>query len=367
MSSEEDESDKTEEPTHKRLQDARQKGQVANSREVNTWFILLAVTIILAVLAPAMATDVLETLAPFISAPHAIPTDGLFLRDFFAGIVETLAIAALVATIMLIVAALIGGVIQHGPLFTTEPVIPKLSKISPQKGAKRLFSARSLVEFAKSLGKVLIVGTIAALVLWPQLDRMETYVTLAPAEVLGEMARLALLLLVTVVAVMAVIAVADLVYQKYEHTKQLRMSKREVKDEHKQAEGDPHIRARLRQIRLERARRRMMQQVPEADVVITNPSHYAVALKYDDRTMEAPKLIAKGSDRVAERIREVAVENAIPVVENPPLCRALYASVDLDRPIPIEHYQAVAEVISYVWRLKGRLPQRRPRAAAPAG
>ncbi|MBL29181.1 MAG: flagellar biosynthesis protein FlhB [Rhodospirillaceae bacterium] len=363
----EDDSEKTEQPTDKRLRDAFERGQVASSKEVNTWLILLTATIILAVLGPSMARSVMDVLTPFVAQPHAIPTDGLFLRDFFVGIVKALAVAAVVAAAMLVAAAVAGGTLQHGPLLTADPITPKLSKISPRQGFKRLFSTRSLVEFGKGLLKILIVGSIAGLVLWPQFDDLDHYVSMAPVDLLDELQRLSLLLLVTVVAVMAVIAVLDFIYQKYEHTKQLRMSKQEIKDEFKQAEGDPMVKGRLRQIRLERARRRMMQSVPEADVVITNPTHYAVALKYDDKTMDAPTLVAKGADRVAERIREIATENGIAIVENPPLCRALFAGVEIDQQVPVEHYQAVAEIISYVWRLRGRLPQRKPRTAPAAG
>lgn len=363
----EDDSEKTEQPTHKKLQDAFQRGQVASSKEINTWLILLTATIILAVLGPSMATAVMDILAPFVAQPHAIPTDGLFLRDFFVGLVKALAVAAVVAAAMLVVAALAGGTLQHGPLITADTITPKLSKISPRQGLKRMFSVRSLVEFGKGLLKILIVGTIAGLVLWPQLDGLDHYVSMAPVALLGDLQRLSLLLLITVVAVMSVIAVLDFIYQKYEHNKQLRMSKQEIKDEYKQAEGDPMVKARLRQIRLERSRRRMMQAVPGADVVITNPTHYAVALKYDDKAMEAPMLVAKGADRVAERIREIAIENRVAVVENAPLCRALFAGVEIDQQVPVEHYQAVAEIISYVWRLKGRLPQRKPRTAPAAG
>ena len=173
-------------------------------------------------------------------------------------------------------------------------------------------------------------------------------------QLLEEIQTLVVRLLIGAAAIMAVIAVADYIYQKYEHIKQLKMSRQEIRDEHKQSEGDPHVKARLRQIRHERARQRMMSAVPQADVVVTNPTHFAVALKYDTETMAAPVVVAKGVDNVAFRIREVADENDVPIVENPPLARALFGGVELDQQIPEEHYQAVAQIISYVYRLKGR-------------
>nr|NIR60380.1 flagellar biosynthesis protein FlhB [Gammaproteobacteria bacterium] len=242
-----------------------------------------------------------------------------------------------------------------GLVFSTEPIAPKLEKLSLAKGLKRLFSSRSLVEFLKGLAKISIVTAVVVLLLWPEQEVIPNVTAMTAAQFVGMLQGLAVRILVAVLAVMTVIAVLDFLYQKHQHLKRLRMSKQELKEEFKQTEGDPMIKARLRQIRMERARRRMMAAVPEADVVVTNPTHYAVALKYDPQMTEAPVLTAKGIDSIALRMREVAEQHDVPIVENPPLSRALYDNVELDQEIPPEHYRAVAEVIGYVMRLKGKL------------
>ncbi|MEM6492688.1 MAG: flagellar type III secretion system protein FlhB, partial [Pseudomonadota bacterium] len=216
----------------------------------------------------------------------------------------------------------------------------------------RLFSLRSLVEFGKSFFKLILIGGACALVIIPQMDFMPRMVGQSTTSMIGDLWDAVLLIVIVVLALMTVIAGIDFLYQRYEHDKKLRMTKQQVKDEYKQTEGDPQIKARLRQIRTQRARARMMQNVPESDVVVTNPTHYAVALKYDQGEMAAPKVTAKGQDLVALKIREIAEENEVPIVENPPLARALHAGVELEEEVPPEHYQAVAEIIGYVMRLK---------------
>ena len=273
------------------------------------------------------------------------------------GIGSILALPAL----LLIAAALAASLVQHGFLFAPERLKPDLKKISPIAGMKRLFSLRSVAEFLKGLLKIAIVGTVAVLLMLPVISELPSVPDKSVADNLGMIHALAVRMLAGVVAVLALIAGLDFMYQRFEHSKKLRMTKQEVKDEYKQTEGDPHVKARLRAIRIERARQRMMQAVPEADVVITNPTHYAVAIKYDVEEMPAPKVVAKGVDQLAERIRAVAEEHGVPIVENPPLARTLHAAVDLDEEIPAEHYRAVAEVIAYVMRLKGRLIPAPPR------
>ena len=218
-----------------------------------------------------------------------------------------------------------------------------------------MFSLRSLMELSKGSLKILVVGGVGAILLAPYFDRLEHVVGLPLPVFLEELQMLVVRLMMGVLVVMLVVAVIDLVYQRNEHYKKMRMTKQELKDEYKQTEGDPHVKSKLRQLRSERARQRMMQAVPEADVVITNPTHYSIALKYDPATMEAPVCLAKGVDEVALRIREVAKEHDIVLYEDVPLARTLYDVVDLDETIPYEHFKAVAEVISYVFRLKGKL------------
>lgn len=211
-----------------------------------------------------------------------------------------------------------------------------------------------MVEFIKGILKLIIVGGIAYILLAPEFDRLEALLQMDVIDLLREIQVLIIRMMIGVVSIMAVIAALDYAYQRYEHLKQMRMSRQEVRDEYKQSEGDPQVKARLRQIRTERARTRMMAAVPQADVVVTNPTHFAVALQYDSESMAAPTVVAKGADDVAFRIRDIANDNDVPIVENPPLARALFAGVDIDQQIPEEHYKAVAQLISYVYGLKGR-------------
>jgi len=257
--------------------------------------------------------------------------------------------------LFLMFAAFIGPFAQVGPLFAPEGLLPKMDKISPIKGFGRIFSKRSLMEFLKGLLKMGLVGGVGFILIYPFFDSIEHLVGLPLPFFLDTLHTLVLKMLAGVLVVLLVVALIDLVFQQKEHTMKMRMTKQEVKDEYRQAEGDPQVRAKLRQLRAERASQRMMQSVPEADVVITNPTHYAIALKYDPDVMDAPKCLAKGHDQVALRIREVAKEHNIIIYEDKPLARSLYDIVEIDQTIPAEQYKAVAEVISFVFKQKGRL------------
>lgn len=355
MSDQPDESQKTEEPTSKRLRDARDRGQVATSRELNTWIILFGTGILIAMAAPMFFRDVRDLVLAFISRPHTIPADaggmGSYLTNF---LIELMFIMALPFSVLFFL-ALAAGLMQNGFLFAVKQLEPKLEKISLLKGAKRLFSLKGIVEFLKGILKIVIVGAIGVILLLPEIGRLDTLPTMESGEILDEIWALVLRIFAAILAILLAIAIADIVYQRVEHKKQLRMTKQEVKEEFKNTEGDPQIKARLRQIRMERSRQRMMQAVPDADVVVTNPTHFAVALKYEPEVMDAPKCVAKGQDLLAYRMRELADEHEIPIVENAPLARALYASVEVDDFIPPDHYEAVAKVISYVFQLKGKV------------
>ncbi len=356
-----DDAQKTEEPTAKKLHDAREKGQIARSQEVSHWFMILAFTLIVAFLAPTVAGDLSGTLVNFIARPHAIPMGVAGVGDVLRGALGALALALMAPVGVALIAALVSGFVQSGAILTLEPMKTKLSKISLLSGAKRLFSMRAAVEFAKGIVKIVIVATAVGFVLWPKRDLIPILPTLEMIQFLAIIQDLGVRVLITVLAVTTLVAGLDYIFQRHKHMKEMRMSRQEIKDEFKQTEGDPMVKARLRQIRTERARQRMMAAVPEADVVVTNPTHFAVALKYDPVTMSAPKLIAKGVDSLAHRIRELAEELDIPVVENPPLARALHGGVEVDHEVPAEHYKAVAQIIGYVWRLKGRkVPGRAP-------
>jgi flagellar biosynthetic protein FlhB len=354
VAEETEDAQKTEEPTPRRLEEARRKGQVASSREVNHWFIILAGAISFMALAPGMGKGVVSALSPFVTQPDLFVASPNSLGAALKGMLGDVLLAVLPIIALTVVAAILAGVVQSGLVFSTERIKPELSKISIAKGMKRLFSMKSIAEFVKSVLKLIIVGSVVAMLFIPIFDDLPSITTMSTIDAMALLQSLAVRLFIGVLAVMTVIAVIDFLYQRFEHMKSLRMSRQEIKDELKQTEGDPQVRARLRQIRTERARRRMMAAVPDADVVITNPTHFAVALKYDPAAMTAPRVIAKGADLVAERIRDLARENDIPLVENPPLARALYSSVELEQEIPTEHYKAVAEIISYVFRLKGR-------------
>lgn len=351
-----DASQKTEEPTQRRLEQAREKGQVAKSQEINHWFMFLAMTIVIGVFGGSLLRKIAASLYRFVEKPHTIRVDSLALREAVVAALADIALAAALPIALILLAAVLAGTVQNGLMFSAETIKPKLEKLSLIKGAKRLFSSRSLVDFAKGIAKISIVAAVLVILVWPEVAAIPTITGMSLEQVMHLLQALTLRVLIGVLSVMTAIAALDYLYQKHQHTKQLRMSKQELKEEFKQTEGDPIVKSRLRQIRMERARKRMMAAVPEADVVITNPTHYSVALKYDPAEMEAPVLVAKGIDTLAMRIREIARDNDIPVMANPPLTRALYESVELDQPVPPEHYRAVAEIIGYVMRLKGKLP-----------
>ena len=349
-----DDGQKTEEPTPKRLQDARKRGQVIQSREVNNWIMIFAGTLVLMMALPYALLQMKASLTGFIEHPQSFPTDPRGLGDVMLGLFSDVGIALFLPILILFIASIAGPFIQIGPLFTTETIQPSLEKISLMAGAKRLFSFRAIIEFLKGLLKLAIVSAVGVMLLLPFFDSIEHFVGLDLAQALDELQYLILRLLTGVLGVLAVVATLDYLYQRHEFMKKMRMSKQEIREEYKQTEGDPHVKARLRELRATKARQRMIQSVPEADVVITNPTHYAVALKYETKDMDAPVMLAKGVDQVAQKIKEVAKEHKIPIVENAPLARALYASMEIDEMIPREHYKAVAEVISYVFKIKNR-------------
>ena len=363
MSEDQDPATKTEDPTPKRLSESQRKGQVAKSQEVNHWFMMFGATMVFVIFGRGLLTEVRFAVLPFIETPHLIATDPGHLMVVLRNLLRLLLFSLAPIFGVLVIAAIAANVVQNKPVFTGERIKPKLDKLSMIKGFKRLFSMRSVVEFVKSFLKILIIASVIGFLVWPDRDVLTQLMTVETVDILKIIEREALVMLIAVIAIMAIIAVADVLYQKYEHIKSLRMSKQEVKDEQKQAEGDPIIKARIRQVRMERARRRMMAAVPQADVVVTNPTHYAVALAYKAEEMVAPKLVAKGVDTVAFKIREIAEQHQVPVVENPPVAQALYATVDIDQGIPVEHYRAVAEIIGYVMRLKGRMKPRTRRVA----
>jgi len=352
MAEEQDDSEKTQDPTQRRLDEAVRRGDVVKSQEVNAWFVLAAAALVLLSFSGSMSTQLLAMFRGILGNAGRMTVDGGGLMHLAREIsVETLAAVA-IPFLLLVLAAIGGNAIQHRLVWSTESLTPKLSKISPISGAGRLFSKQALANFVKGLAKLAIVGTVATALLWPARKHLERLVSTDPSAIAPFSRSLALQLFGGVVAILAVIAAVDYLFQYRQWYERQKMSIREMRDEFKETEGDPKIKAKVRQLRMQRVKKRMMAAVPQATVVITNPTHFAVALKWE-RGMSAPICVAKGQDLIALRIRGVAEENGVPVVENPPLARTLHATVEIDAEIPAEHYKAVAEVISYVMRLNG--------------
>ncbi|MDR3493602.1 MAG: flagellar biosynthesis protein FlhB [Ancalomicrobiaceae bacterium] len=346
-----DEEDKTEEPSQKRLDEAVQRGDVVKSIEVATFFGLAATTALVAWMSSGIGKTLMLSLSALIGHADEVPMDHAGLAAVYLELGKTVALALGLPMLMFMVAGVVGNMVQHRIVWSLEPLMPKLSKVSPLAGLKRLFSKDSLVNLVKGLIKIFVVGAAMWLAIRPELRRLDGIVAAEPIGILEITQRLAIKLMTAVMVVMAVVAGADYLYQRQRWIHRLRMSRHEMKEEFKQQEGNPEIKQKLRQIRQARSRRRMMAAVPSSTVVIANPTHYAVALAYEPG-MRAPKCVAKGVDLIALKIREVAEKAEVPVIENPPLARALHKSVEIDAEIPEEHYRAVAEVVGYVMKLR---------------
>jgi flagellar biosynthesis protein FlhB len=347
----EDSDDKTEDPTQKRLDDAHEKGDVAKSQEVNTWFVISGATLVLSTFSGSMGSGMLAPMRGVIANSWMIRTDGAGLLELAQRLSYAVLAAVGVPFLLLALAAIAGNMIQHRLVWSAESLKPKFSKISPGAGLKRIFGKQAAANFLKGLFKLLALGVVMTAVLWPERHRLESFMSFDPAMVLGATTGMILHLLGAVVAALVVVAILDYFFQYRQWYERQKMSLQEMKDEFKQSEGDPHIKAKIRQLRQQRMKKRMMAAVPKASVIITNPTHFSVALAYD-RDMSAPICVAKGVDNIALKIREIAKEHEIPIVENVPLARALYATVEIDEEIPVEHYHAVAEIIGYVMGLK---------------
>lgn len=353
MSEQPDQSEKTEDPSQKRLEDAHKKGDVVKSQEVTTWFMILGSAMVFAFLAPMTSQSVLESLQGMIAKADLYEVGGPAFGQVIFVVATSVLGALLIPLALLALCGIAGNMVQHRLVFSSEQMKPKLSKISPLAGAKRLFSTEALVNFGKGLFKLVVFSTAMVMVVWPERDRLDMIMNSEPVEILILFQDIGIRLFIITLIAVTIIAGLDYMYMRHKWWKRQMMTLKEVKDEYKQQEGDPHLKGRIRQIRMERSRKRMMAAVPDATVVITNPTHYAVALKYD-RDMAAPQVLAKGVDSIALRIRGLARDHDIPIVENPPLARALYAGAEVGDQIPEEHFKAVAQVIGYVMRLKQR-------------
>jgi flagellar biosynthetic protein FlhB len=355
MADDNDDSQKTEAPTQRRLDEAREHGDVVKSQEVNTLILLAGGTLVIAIFGQPAAKAFAQYFLVFLQSPEQM---GVGSGDMQALMKQALlGLAAVIGPVLglMMGAGLAANLIQHRPIFSGERLKPDFSKLSLLKGLKRMFGIDGIANLVKGFLKLGVVGVALWTVLWPERARLEAVMGESPGAVAGDMVHLLIRILIAALIAMAAIAAADYGLAYFQFMKRNRMSKHEIKEEFRQTEGDPAVKAKIKQVRQERARRRMMTAVPEATVIIANPTHFAVALKYESGKMAAPICVAKGVDALALRIREVAESHDVPVVENPPLARALYASVEVDEVVPPEHYKAVAQVIGYVMRLTGKL------------
>jgi flagellar biosynthesis protein FlhB len=359
---EEDESQKIFDPSPRKLEEARKKGDVVKSADVAALLILAVASMVLLNMGGRIGGEIIEYCRTFIERPHEIAVDGGALQRLMLNVLYHIGIALATLFGAMSIAALAGHTGQSGLLFATDKLMPKADKISPIAGFKRIFGKDALVQFGKTLFKVLVLGIVAYYVIKPKLLSTENLITLEPTQLGGVIGEILKELLMKLLIVLGIFAGADYFFQHMSFMKRNKMSKHEMKEEFKNTEGDPLIQSKLRQLRQKRARERMMQNVPKASVIITNPTHYAVALRYVAGENAAPICLAKGVDRIALKIREVAGQHNIPIIEDPPLARALFASVDIEETIPAEFYQAVAKIIGTILNIASK--RKSPQSAA---
>jgi flagellar biosynthetic protein FlhB len=344
--------ERTEEPTPRRLQKAKEKGQIARSRELGTMGVLLVGGTTLLLIGGSLVRTIVDIAHLGLQLTPEQARDPARLLVVF----EAAGIEALVALMPFFVMVTLVAVLSHMALggwsFAATAMAFKWEKMDPVKGLKRVFGPKGLMELAKALGKFLVVLGVAVWLLWWQVDHYLALSQMPPEAALAETVWIILVSFLVVAAALVVVAAVDVPFQLWDHKRQLKMTRQEVKDEYKDTEGKPEVKQKIRQLQREMAQRRMMEDVPKADVVVTNPTHFAVALRYDQQRAPAPVLVAKGSDRVATRIRELAAEHDVPRVEAPLLARALYHSTEIGQEIPQRLYVAVAQVLAYCYRLR---------------
>lgn len=370
--------EKTEQPSQRRLDQAREKGQVARSRELSTFAVLLAGGGTLWFMGASFTQHMVKMLHDGLTLNRdmALNPDLMIPRLYELSLGMLMTFAPLLVAVFL--AAALSPLLLNGWLFSVEALQPKFSKLNPISGVARMFSRTALVELVKAIGKAVLVGGVAALVIWHNKDAVMSLGTQAAAASIPQMGHLIGMSFMLIVGAMLLIVLIDVPFQLWDHNKKLMMTKEEVRQEAKETEGDPMVKGRIRSLQREAARRRMMAAIPTADVVVTNPTHYAVALKYSEtvvpektgrsgrRAMSAPVVVAKGSHLLALRIREIAQEHNVPILEAPPLARALHKHTDLGQSIPEALYTAVAEVLAYVYQLRRYEKQGGPRPQEPA-
>ncbi len=356
--------DKSERPTGKRLADARKKGQAPCSRELNTLALTLGGVVLLLAFGPRYAEGLMTTMRVNFRVARADLLDPATLLDHLVGgLRDALLLLAPFFAAMLAIAVL-ASIALGGFHFSTQALVPKFSKLNPLAGFKRMFSTKGLVELLKAVLKFLLIGGVTVLVLWHDADRLVALGTADVRVAIGEVFDLLASATLLLASTLLLLAVIDVPFQLWEHHRGLRMTKQEVRDEMKDTEGRPEVKGRIRQVQREMAQRRMMAEVPKADVVVTNPTHFAVALRYESG-MTAPRVVAKGADQVAARIRELAGEHQVPVVEAAPLARAIYFNAEVGETIPAALYLAVAQLLAYVFQLQAWREEGGERPAPP--
>jgi len=360
----EDNDDKTESPTPQRLEKAREEGQIPRSRELTSLLILLVGVCIIWIGGESLARRLAALLSSGLRFDHRIINDPNLILGQIILLIREAMLGLLPLITGVVVVALIGPVMLGGLVFSGKSLSLKLDKLNPLPGIKRMFSAQSAAELVKALLKAALVGSVTGFYLWSHWPDMMHLISQSPLTAMGNALNLVGLCALLVALGVIPMVGFDVFWQIHSHIKKLRMSRQDIRDEFKQSEGDPHVKGRIRQMQRAAARRRMMADVPKADVIVTNPTHYSVALQYDESKMSAPKVVAKGAGLVALRIRELAAEHRVPVLEAPPLARALYRHAEIGQQIPGQLYAAVAEVLAWVWQLKrwrlagGQRPQK---------
>ena len=348
----EDNDDKTESPTAQRLQKAREEGQIPRSKELTSVLIMLAGVCILWFGGASFGHRLSMVLSSGLRFDHKIISDQNLILGQIIMMLKTALIGMLPLLVGVVIIALVAPVLLGGLVFSTKTLAFKFSKLNPISGIGRLFSAQVGAELVKALMKALLMGGVAGLFLWQHWPDMMRLMSESPLTAMASAMNIAGLCALLVSLSIIPMVGFDVFWQIYSHLKKLRMSRQDIRDEFKQSEGDPHVKGRIRQMQRSAARRRMMADVPKADVIVTNPTHYSVALQYDENKMSAPKVVAKGAGAVALRIRELGTENRVPILEAPPLARALYRHAEIGQQIPGQLYAAVAEVLAWVWQLK---------------
>ena len=344
--------EKTEEPTSKKLEDAKKKGQIARSKELGTMFVLIFSAISLLLYGPEIGKGLYNVMGRMLSLNRSETYDTTKMFAVWSEVASALLFPMAMFVLIIVIAAFIGNTLLGGFNFSWEAAAPKPSKMSPMKGFKRMFGPQAAIELVKSILKFALVAIFAVFLIQTFFDEiLHLSIESAPSNIIHALEMLSWMFL-GLSCTLVIIAAIDAPYQSYNHNKQLKMTMQEIKDEYKNSEGDPQIKARIRQTQRQMSQRRMMQDVPDADVIVTNPTHYSVALKYDTERAGAPIVLAKGIDEMAMQIRKIAKGNEVPIVESPMLTRALYHTAEIGQQIPDQLFTAVAQVLAYVFQLK---------------